>query len=130
MRRGYFVIRMGAVVNEALTTTNPMIIDYATKARSDFMDIFLCANCRFFFGCTGGFTAVPRIFRRPVIFGNLVALFKDQLTRAPTGLVIPKKLWLREERRFMTLVDQVALNGAAWTLVVDLKLRAAAYRGS
>jgi len=109
-RRGYFVIRMGAVVNEALRTTNPMIIDYATKGRSDFMDMYLCANCRFFLGCTGGLTVVPRIFRRPVIFANFVPLFSDHLfhiTCVPNGLVIPKKLWLRDERRFFTFRELV-----------------------
>ncbi len=43
-RRGYYAIRMGAIVKEPLQTTNPMIIDYATNYRSDFMDIYLCPN--------------------------------------------------------------------------------------
>jgi len=103
VRQGYFVIRMGAVVNEPLRITNPMIIDYATTSRSDFMDIFLCAKCSFFLGSTGGLTAVPRIFRRPVIFDNLVPLCPLQMLSIPAGsLFIPKKLWLREHHRFMT----------------------------
>jgi len=44
-RRGYFALRMGAIVKEALNTTNPMILDYATKHRTDFLDIYLGAAC-------------------------------------------------------------------------------------
>ena len=40
--RGYFVIRMGIHVHQAINSTDPKVIDYATNGmRSDFMDIFL-----------------------------------------------------------------------------------------
>ena len=108
-QRGYFVIRMGAVVNEPLKTTSPMIIDYATIARSDFMDIFLCAKCSFFLGGTSGLNAVPRIFRRPVVYDNSVPLCESQLLACvPGGVLIPKNLWLREEHRFMTFPEFLA----------------------
>lgn len=100
-RRGYFAIRMGAIVQEALATTNPMIIDYATSGRTDFLDIFLGAKCRFFICDTAGISSIATIFRRPIAWVNYVPL-----EYAPTGsavdLFIPKKLWLREERRFLT----------------------------
>ena len=102
-RRGYFAIRMGAVVNEDMQATNPMIIDYASKARSDFMDIYLSAKCRFFLGSTGGPLSVPRIFRRPVVCVNLVPLNTGHLLAfSPAFVFIPKKLWLRDEGRFLT----------------------------
>jgi len=108
-QRGYFVVRMGAVVNETVETTNPMIIDYATIARSDFMDIYLAAKCSFFLGCTAGLHLVPIIFRRPVIRTNFVPIHRDDLLADTTqGLTIPKKLWLREERRFMTFREFLA----------------------
>lgn len=100
-RRGYFTVRMGAVVKEPLQTTNPMIIDYATKYRSDFMDIFLCAKCYFYFGCPGGLENIPFIFRKPIANVNLVPI-QAAKTYSHDNLFIPKKLWLREERRFMT----------------------------
>jgi len=100
-RRGYFVIRMGAIVEEALTTTNPMIIDYAMKSRNDFLDIFLGAKCRFAIGDNTGIICIPVVFRRPVAWVNFVPL-----EYAPSwglnDLFIPKKLWLRKERRFLT----------------------------
>ena len=100
-RRGYFAIRMGAIVKEALPSTNPMVIDYATKSRNDFLDIFLSAKCRFALGCPSGITCIPMIFRRPVAYANFVPL-EYALTWGPNDLFIPKKLWLLEERRFLT----------------------------
>jgi putative glycosyltransferase (TIGR04372 family) len=97
---------MGSAVNDPLQTTNPMIIDYASTARSDFMDIFLCAKCSFYIGDTAGLNAVPRIFRRPVVYANSVPLCTTQLLACvPGGVLIPKKLWLREEQRFMTFPE-------------------------
>lgn len=100
-RRGCFAIRTGAIVQEALTTTNPMIIDYATKCRSDFLDIFLGAKCHFYFGAASGFSAIPPIFRRPLAIVNHIPLDYAP-TWFPYALFIPKKLWLKAERRFLT----------------------------
>ena len=67
--RGYYVIRMGAKVNEKLKSQNPRIIDYAANgARSEFMDIFLGAKCTFCISTSTGFDAIPTIFRRPIVF--------------------------------------------------------------
>ena len=111
VRRGFFAIRGGAIVKDALTTTNPMIIDYATKSRTDFLDIFLSAKCRFFLGQLTGITAVPMIFRRPVAAVNLIR-FEEALVLGSKDLFIPKKLWLREEHRFLTF-REILDSGAA-----------------
>jgi len=100
-RRGYFAVRMGAVVKEPLQTTNPMIIDYATKYHSDFMDIYLCARCYFYIGDQSGLDSVAVIFRKPVANVNL-SQFQRAKTWNPDNLFITKKLWLREEHRFLT----------------------------
>ena len=99
--RGYFAIRMGAVVKEALDTTNPMIIDYATRNRTDFLDIYLGAKCRFFICDNTGIVHIARLFRRPVAWVNFIPVETAHLW-CPDELFIPKKLWLRKEGRFMT----------------------------
>lgn len=112
--RGYFAIRMGAIVEEPVPTIHAGIIDYATNgSRSDFMDIFLCARCRFFVGGAGGLNAIPRIFRRPLAFTNVVPLGRDNLLGhcSPNSLFIAKKLWLRKSDRFMT-VREILESGA------------------
>ena len=66
--RGGFAVRYGAHVEQALLETgNPKIIDYSTKFRSDFMDIYLARKCRFFIGTCSGPIAFPSIFNVPVL---------------------------------------------------------------
>jgi len=73
--RGYFVIRMGAMVHEAIKSDHPKVIDYATNGmRSDFMDIYLGAKCEFCISTATGFDSVPGIFRRPIVYVNMVPL--------------------------------------------------------
>ncbi len=73
--RGYYVLRMGAVVHEPINSSHHMVIDYATHdLRSDFMDIYLGAKCTFCISCGTGFDAIPLIFRRPVVFVNHVPI--------------------------------------------------------
>ena len=101
-KRGYYAIRMGVVVKEALQTSNPKIIDYATNdQRNDFMDIYLGANCTFFISTGSGIDGVPQIFRRPYIYVNFVPLEYAHSWIA-NHLFIPKKYWLCTEHRFMT----------------------------
>lgn len=104
-RRGYCAVRMGSIVKEALKISDPKIIDYAANgSRTDFMDIFLCARCRFFIGAAGGLNAMPRIYRRPIAFTNVVPLGRNHLLGScgPKNLFIPKKLRLCESGRFLT----------------------------
>ena len=66
-RRGYYVFRMGVVVNKPLDSNNPKIIDYAnSNLRSDFMDVYLGAKCFFCISTGYGFDELPYIFRRPI----------------------------------------------------------------
>lgn len=104
VRRGYTVFRMGALVEQPLQTTNPRVIDYATTVRTDFLDVFLCAHCRFFLGDTGGIIGIPHIFRRPLALVNLICL-EAIWTHNPYDLLIFKGFWLRSEHRFLTLQE-------------------------
>lgn len=109
--RGYFAVRMGAVVKEALKVTDPRIIDYATNGRCDFLDVYLSAKCRFFIASTGGINAVPRIFRRPIVYVNFIPLGIEHLTVCtPRSLLIPKKLWLKTEGRLLSLREIIAMQ--------------------
>jgi putative glycosyltransferase (TIGR04372 family) len=101
-RRGYYAIRMGAVVKEALKTDNPSIIDYATNFRTEFLDIYLGAKCSFYFGDCCGVNAPSFIFRRPIASTNF-AQIEYIITWGSQNVSIIKKFWLRNEKRFMTL---------------------------
>lgn len=74
-RRGYYVLRVGAVVKEPLCSSNPRIIDYSiSPLRSDFLDMYLPAHAKFFLGSDAGIFCVPMIFRRPIALTNFCYL--------------------------------------------------------
>ena len=99
-KRGYFVLRMGAVVAEPLISTNPKIVDYAsTPHRSDFADIFLLANCAAYLGSDSGIFMVPLIFGKPTIIVNFPLGYTAQLTHQSTFPFIPKHLYHRATKR-------------------------------
>ncbi len=112
-KRGYYVVRMGAAVKEAMNVSHPMIIDYAVNgARSDFMDIYLGAKCQFCISNGTGFDAVPYIFRRPIVYVDQVPL-GIIATFSSKFLAITKKHWLRDESRFMTF-REIFESGAGY----------------
>tara|TARA_Y100000590_G_scaffold469825_1_gene660000 strand:- start:2446 stop:3591 length:1146 start_codon:yes stop_codon:yes gene_type:complete len=97
----YYGFRMGSVAKETLKINNPRIIDYASNGyRTDFMDIYLASKCKFFIGDTVGFNNVPIIFRRPFAFVNYIPMIPQSWSAG--SLFIPKKLWVRNENRFLT----------------------------
>jgi len=99
--RGYYAIRMGSVVKDVLETSNAKIIDYATNgSRTDFLDIYLGAKCRFFVGSAAGITELPKIFRKPILSVNQVPLEWTH-SWGPQDIFIPKKIWLRSEARYL-----------------------------
>ena len=102
--RGYYALRMGAAVAKPLSMTHPMVIDYATQARSDFMDIFLIAQCAFYLGDTAGLFEVPSIFRRPIAWVNLVPL-EHMPGWGPRDLVITKIFYARDKGRYLTFAE-------------------------
>ena len=99
--RGYFVLRMGAVVEGPLKTHHPKIIDYASNGfRSEFLDIYLPSQCCFFISNGAGLDAVAKLFHRPVLYVNQIPLGHIH-TECANDLFIFKKIWLCNEKRFM-----------------------------
>ncbi len=110
--RGFYVVRMGAVVAEPFQVNHPMVIDYATNGlRNDFMDIYLAAKCTFCICGNSGFEAVPYVFRRPMVYVDMVPL---GLMRTDSRRLISttKKHWLRHEKRFMSFREILTTDAA------------------
>ncbi|MBT89689.1 MAG: glycosyltransferase, TIGR04372 family protein [Spirochaetales bacterium] len=109
---GYYCVRMGSIVKEALNTDNPKIIDYAAKQRTEFLDIFLGAKCHFFiYSGPSGISEIPAIFRRPLVCANQIPIFFVP-TIGHNVLFIPKKLWHKTEKRLITFREMVETG--AW----------------
>lgn len=103
--RGHSVIRMGVHVEKALESIDPKIIDYSTKGyRTDLLDVYIAANCHYFISGNCGLDSLPVIFRRPVVFVNFMPV---ELVRGwySNSLVIFKKHWLKDAKRFMTFLE-------------------------
>jgi putative glycosyltransferase (TIGR04372 family) len=103
VKRDYYAIRMGSSVKQSLNLGNPQIIDYASNGRwSDFLDIYLSANCRFFILSDTGLSNPPEVFRTSIVYVNdfLFALLNRLSVR--NGLFIFKKFYLVKEKRFIT----------------------------
>ncbi|UCD54973.1 MAG: TIGR04372 family glycosyltransferase [Candidatus Omnitrophota bacterium] len=105
VNRGYFAIRMGAVVKKKLNNNNPRIIDYAVNHRTDFLDIYLLAKCKFLINNEAGIHGVSVIFRRPVVEANIVHIDPPNLIKGENSLFILKKLWSRRKGRFLTFKE-------------------------
>jgi putative glycosyltransferase (TIGR04372 family) len=113
--RGYYVLRMGAIVEKPFLSENPMIIDYATNGmRSEFLDIFLGATCAFCISSGTGFDAIPYSFRRPLAYVNFApvgilntfssrfVLLSRQHYSVETGLKLTLKEILESGAAFVT----------------------------
>ena len=101
---GYYVLRMGSMVEEKLISNNPQIIDYASSLlQSDFADVYLMGNCTAYIGSDSGIAILPLIFKRPVYFINQSAtLLHIMALYNPLPFLI-KNLWCLEEKRFLTI---------------------------
>ena len=104
-QRGYVALRMGARVEAPLSTSDAGIVDYASRNRSEFMDVYLCAHCRFLIAPILGFCGLAYVFRRPLLIVNAIPLVNVTFVRRVGDLFIPKKCWLTSERRFMTFKE-------------------------
>lgn len=75
------ITNMGGVVIRIGNSTMPKlpkmenVVDYAhMKTKTDNMDVFLIASCRFFIGTTSGPTVIPSLFGKRVIHTNIPTL--------------------------------------------------------
>ncbi|MEI7706988.1 MAG: TIGR04372 family glycosyltransferase [Chlorobium sp.] len=103
--RGYYVIRMGAKVHEAMKSNHSRVIDYASNGmRSDFMDIYLGSKCLFAISTGTGWDTVPYVFRKPICFVNFspigyMVTYRDcflTISKYPFSIAKNKKMTLSE----------------------------------
>lgn len=90
-RRGGWCIRMGDASMSPMPPT-PNVIDYATsRFKSDWMDVFLCANTRFFLGNTSGLCLVSALFQVPSVLVNMIPIGAC-FGMGPDDISIPKTI--------------------------------------
>ena len=110
IEQGFYAVRMGAVVKEKLIIDHPAIIDYAANGtRTDFLDVYLSAKCKFFIGSDAGITTMPEFFRRPAVYVNWTLISRIS-PWVLNGLFIFKKFYLRQKNRFLTFAEAMDLE--------------------
>lgn len=95
---GGWCVRVGDTAMERLPELG-RVIDYAhSPLKSPFMDMFLCAACRFFVGNTSGLILVADLFGVPTAWSNITPV-----SALPTcgNVGISKLLYSRDEKRFL-----------------------------
>lgn len=101
---GGWVIRMGDPGMKPLPPM-PGVIDYAhSSAKSDWMDVFLCAKCKFFIGTSSGLSSWPILFGVPAAYTNILPPF-GIYSFTSRDLFLPKLLWSKEEERYLNFKE-------------------------
>ncbi len=108
---GFYVLRMGAIVEKPIHSSNEKVIDYASLYRDELLDLYLGFNCEMFITDNSGIYAIPAVGRRPVAFSNAIPISNLMTWQ---GLFIPKLLYLRDEQRFMTFPEFSESGAAVW----------------
>jgi putative glycosyltransferase (TIGR04372 family) len=111
-KRGYYVFRMGINVLKPLKSSNPKVIDYANlKIRSDFMDIYLGAKCRFCISTAAGFDEIPTIFRKPIAYTGHVPIAVIE-THNKESLILTKRHINKRNQKELTVSEIFSSNVA------------------
>jgi len=84
------------------------IVDYSNSFRSEFMDIYIISKCKFFVGSTSGIWGTPYLFNTPILGVNFIPVYDS--TMSSRDMWIPKKLWIKKEKRYMTFKEMFSID--------------------
>lgn len=106
--KGGYAVIMGENDNETLNINNKKIIHYNKKYKTDFLDIFLCAEAKFFIGNSSGLKAVSQCFNVPIAATNQIGF--NVLLQPANSLTIYKKLYSIEKNRLLTFDEMIKIG--------------------
>jgi len=110
--KGNIVIRVGHLVSDFLKTKNKKIIEYDQKGfRTELLDIYLSANCRYILNSDSGYADIAEHnFRKPMVNVNFTQLEYIH-SWSSKALFTFRKYWLKYEKRFMS-IKEIIQSGA------------------
>ena len=90
---------MGSIVTEHLNYSDKKYIDYSNSIyQSDFLDIFLSSKCKFFVSSDSGISAIPEVFKVPVVNVNKTSLSGVHRWSHKSIFIFKKYYSLKEDR--------------------------------
>tara|TARA_Y100000588_G_scaffold395023_2_gene519201 strand:- start:908 stop:2194 length:1287 start_codon:yes stop_codon:yes gene_type:complete len=105
--KGYWVFRMGKAVHGRFDASHPQIIDYAnSQFRSDFLDIWLMANCYFAISTGTGLDSVSYIFKKPILFVNQLPVMQCRTGSKDLATYFKNLQW-KKNGEYLSLRDQI-----------------------
>jgi putative glycosyltransferase (TIGR04372 family) len=117
--KGFQVIRMGSGFEKPISETLNGLFDYAhSEFRSEFLDVYIAATCKFAVSTQTGPDAVCMLFRRPVLYVDVtrysqfffgmkcatwtpVRLFKDERLLTLSEIVSGDIAWYKDPAEFL-----------------------------
>ncbi|MEZ7195952.1 TIGR04372 family glycosyltransferase [Pseudodesulfovibrio karagichevae] len=102
----YQVVRLGSAAKEPVKTDHPNVLDYTFSGRrTELLDVYLSAKCRFFVSVGSGLDAITSyMFRLPVLYVHC-AFVTAVASYEPNACVIFKKCWHKAEERYLTMSE-------------------------
>jgi putative glycosyltransferase (TIGR04372 family) len=102
------IFRMGKDIEIALEVNKyPDVVDYATRYRTDFLDVFLISRCKFLLVGNTGLFWISALFGKPTLHCDLYDIRHQVLTR---DLMIFQKVLLKNEKRIATISEMLKMR--------------------
>ena len=106
--KGYWVFRMGKMVKHPFNCAESKVIDYASSSsKSDFLDIWLTAHCKFAISTSTGLDAISEVFRIPMVFVNHLPV-GNLKTGDPRHIELFKTLKWKTTQQPLSLKEHIA----------------------
>lgn len=98
---GGWVLRMGDPISMKPLPKMDRVIDYAhSSLKSDWMDVFCCAQCRFCIGTSSGVYTISKAFGVPVVLTNYLPTV-GLYSLSHQDIFIPRLCWFEKEKRYL-----------------------------
>lgn len=104
VEEGFWVIRMGKVMDKPMSWNHSKVIDYPfVEDQDDLMDVWLSANCYLFISTACGLDGITDVYRRPLLFINVLPL--SHWFSWSNNIIVPKHLVWKDTGKNLTLLE-------------------------
>lgn len=84
------------------------IIDYSSKYRTDFLDVYLLRYCKFLFCGNAGIVSLRWMWNLPSVTGDSYLIWRNQICY---DIFLLQRVWLEQGGRFATFTEMLNLHG-------------------